>query len=244
MKRIQKTLALLLATLTLFSALSVPALAATKYKTVTMKRGTWYKVPSLNKEKKIYKLVLDADSIVTVHEKQNKTKQTVFLIFNNKKNLNSNNIYGFDFSIKKEGSFPVPLSKGTYYIRMFDYSNKPSTQIKVTVEKAVNKTNYCMSKAITLKANQLIKIAQTADHSYDRWYKITLSKKKEVIITTNEDHADYIRLYDAKMNRIDCAYGSTKVITEEQIPQGTYFIRVISEWYDEYVGDYTTLKWK
>lgn len=242
MKRIQRTAALLLALLMILAACSTAALAATNYKVITLKKGTWIKLPYGNTDK-IYKLVLSSDSIVTVNWKDNKNDYGYAYLYPDTKCEESiTDLIDYEGAA---GTRFVALSKGTYYIRMYDYAEKPTTQIKVTVQKAINKANYCRAKAIALKPNVTVKIAQTPDYNYDRWYKITLSKKKTVTITTNDEMADCIRLYDSKMREVECTSGSRKVITEDPIAKGTYFIRVScgSYYNSEYLGRYITMKW-
>ena len=151
-----------------------------------------------------------------------------------------------NFKETSSGSETVALTKGTYYIQMYAHNDKPSIKIKVTVQKAVNQSNYCRAKAVTLKPNKTVRIAQTSNYCYDRWYRITLNRKKAVTITTNEYMAQYITLYDSRMQEVAYTSGSRKVISEDPIKKGTYFIRVISPGYynvGEYVGSYMTLSW-
>ena len=245
MKQMQRTVALVLALVVVMAAFSTGALAADSYRVETLKKGTWYKLPSGSSDNTIYKLALSTDSIVTVKWKGNKTGEAILYFYPNTKC--DDYIKHCIYDKEPSGSEMVPLTKGTYYIQMYEYKEEPTTQVKVTVQKAVNQNNYCRAKAVSLKPNKTVKIAQTADYCYDRWYRIRLNSKKTVTITTNEGNADYIRLYDSKMQRVDCTSGSRKVITEDPIKKGTYFIRVMSPddyfYVDEYVGTYITLSW-
>lgn len=245
MKQMQRTVALVLALVVVMAVFSTGAFAASRYRVATLKEGTWYKVRSSDYANTIYKLALSTDSIVTVNWKGNKSGEACSYLYTNTK---------CDYSIADfidygapSGFNTIALAKGTYYIRMYEYEDRPTTQVKVTVQKAVNQNNYCRAKAVSLKPNKTVKIAQTADYCYDRWYRITLNSKKTVTITTNEEMADNIRLYDSRMQKIDCTSGSRKVITEDPIKKGTYFIRVMSPGYygyvGEYVGSYMTLSW-
>jgi len=139
----------------------------------------------------------------------------------------------------------IVLSKGTYYIQMYDYADNPSSQVKFTVKKATFKANYCRAKATVLKAKQTEKIYQTPDHCYVRWYKITVPKKKTVTINTNDEQAEYVTLYDSKMHAVECTEGSRTIITEDKVPKGTYYIRVSYSDYDigDHRGQYITVKW-
>jgi len=243
MKRFQRSLALLLALMMILTAFSATALAATSYKVATLKRGTWYKLP--DDVTTVYKLVLAADSIITTNWK-NATEESY--IFFCKDSKCTNRVFEIIGDNVENNVDVVSVVKGTYYIYMETYADNPKVQVKFTVQKAANKANYCRAKAITLKRNQLVKIAQTPHYCYSRWYRINLTKKKTVTITTNEGKGSYIQLYDSKMKRISCAYGDRTVITEDPIKSGTYFIRVNSSesYYEmgEYTGDYITFKWK
>jgi len=239
MKRFQRTLALMLAIMTIMAAMSVPALAES-YKVATLKTGTWYKVPYYSDMKTIYKLKLTADSIVTISWKGNKAEYLRLYFYDNK--ACEYDFYDPDF-YEARASQKAAFAKGTYYLMMYDLQERPTSQIKITVKKAINKANYCRAKAIALKSGETVTIAQTADHCYDRWYKITVPKKKIVTITTSEYDAEDITLYDAKMQTIECTSGSKKVITEDKIAKGTYFIRVSGGYSNAYLGNCITLKW-
>ena len=245
MKQMQRTVALVLALVVVMAAFSTGAFAADRYRVATLKKGVWYKVPYKDNAYTIYKLALSADSIVTVNWKGNKYGEAYLYLYTNTKCDDS--IASFIDYEAPSGSAAVGLAKGIYYIRMYEYEDRPTTQVKVTVQKAVNQNNYCRAKAVSLKPNKTVKIAQTADYCYDRWYRIALNSKKTVTITTNEEMADRIILYDSRMQNIDCTSGSRKVITEDPIKKGTYFIRVMSPrdyaYVGEYVGTYMTLSW-
>lgn len=245
MKHMQRTVALVLALVVVMAVFSTGAFAADSYRVETLKKGVWYKLPYVENTDKIFKLALSADSIITVNWKGNKSGQAIVFFYPNTKCDNEIKYCIFDNGLT--GSEVIALTKGTYYIRMYDHQEKSTAQVKFTVQKAVNQNNYCRAKAVSLKPNKTVKIAQTADYCYDRWYRITLNSKKTVTITTNEGEADSIRLYDSKMKKIDCTSGSRKVITEDPIKKGTYFIRVMSPNDYDYVGEctgtYLTLSW-
>ncbi len=241
MKQMQRTVALVLALVVVMAAFSTGAFAASRYRVATLKKGTWYKVRSSDYANTIYKLVLSTDSIVTVNWKGNKSGEARSYIYTNTK-CDESISYCIDDE-SPSGSKMIALPKGTYYIQMYEWEDRPTTQVKVTVQKAVNQNNYCRAKAVNLKPNKTVKIAQTADYCYDRWYRITLNSKKTVTITTNEEMAECITLYDSKMQEIDCTSGSRKVITEDPIKKGTYFIRVRAYSVGEYVGTCVTFSW-
>lgn len=240
MKQMQRTVALVLALVVVMAAFSTGAFAANRYRVATLKKGTWYRVPSSDYANTIYKLVLSSDSIVTINRK-GYNGETYIPFYTDKKCDGSSINYDYDYMNSDTEIFS--LVKGTYYIQMYEYGDRPTTQVKFTVQKAVNQNNYCRAKAVSLKRNKTVKIAQTADYCYDRWYRITLNSKKTVTITTNEGMADNIILYDSRMQKIDCTSGSRKVITEDPIKKGSYFIRVRAYSVGEYVGTYITLSW-
>ena len=51
MKQMQRTVALVLALVVVMAAFSTGAFAADSYRVETLKKGTWYTVPSYNKDK-------------------------------------------------------------------------------------------------------------------------------------------------------------------------------------------------
>lgn len=242
MKHISRVVVLLLVVACVLGSVTA---FADSYRVATLKKDTWYKLSVRDKAFTVYKLNLTADSIVTVQWKNNTAGEGSVYLCTDKSCDDS--IYSFVESSEVKGSGTIALSRGSYYFRMFEWDDKPHTQVKITAQKATNQDNYCRARAIALQPNKVVKIAQTPDYNYSRWYRIQLPQKKTVTITTNDEKAEYISLYNSKMQYVSCASGSKTVISEDPLPKGTYFIRVTSfgryDSINEYVGSYITMKW-
>ena len=137
------------------------------------------------------------------------------------------------------------LDKGTYYFRIWSNNNKG--RVKYTFEKGMFSKNYCLSKAQFLNKNKTVRIVQTRNNHYYRWYKLVLKKKQAITYFTNSGNS--IVLYDEDLNVIDCERAgseSPKYFTSTKQPKGTYYARVSwgTDYSFKYVGACITFKWK
>ena len=258
MKLAKKALVLLLVLATLVSVIALPAEAATSSITVTSGKTyslkTNYSYNSSGdrvKNKTYYKLTLDADSVVKVAWSKNTADKASIIFYSNSardKTVRYVNTYE-----KTSGSENLALKKGTYYLDMYDgYSNSDytaTTKVTITVTPAteINKSNYCKAKASSLSKDTYVTVAQTPNYSYARWYKIKLTAKQVVTIYTNDNMGYKVRLYDASMNRISCTSGSKKVVSQDKLASGTYYIYVTDTTSfsgQGRLGEYIRLKWK
>jgi len=255
MKHLHRSVALLLALLLVLPAFSTAAYAAGKYKKKTLQVGKWYKLPYyefFDNLKTIYKLTLASDSIVTLNWKNKRLSDYTRVYFYTDAQCDHQVWYWncTDNNLKptRSGSKPVVLSKGVYYIKMCEV-RKSTTKVMFTVEKVINKDNYCRAKAIFLKRNKKEKIIQTNDYCYVRWYKIKLDRKQAVTFTAVNEDGHYrtpiLSIRDSKDNFV--SYTKTEdplIITTEPLKKGTYYLNVdIFRPFEEYVGYYVTLKW-
>ena len=232
-------------TLALLMIAATPALAGLNR--APLKLGKWYPVPCNTAEKNIYTMKLSSDSVVTMSIRDNFTKETYLRIFSDRscKNL----LFAMDYVIRDRGTTDWAFSKGTYYVRMYDDVKKTTSQIRITAKKAVNRDNYCRAKAVSLPAKKQVKIADTADYNYDRWYKINLKKDQYIHLTIPDDDEEYFVLYDANLRHLDCTVSGNVIVTADKQRRGTYFIRVYStgaSWFDEnaQLGKLLSLSWQ
>ena len=139
----------------------------------------------------------------------------------------------------------LALDKGTYYLRLNNYSGDANQgSVKFTYKKGIFKSNYSPAKAINLKKNKTVTIAQTKKNHYYRWYKIVLTKKQAITFYTND--GDRVSLFDDDMNDLDIERAgsqSSKYFTSKKHPKGTYYVR-ITYGNPSGGGDYITFKWK
>jgi len=222
MKQTSRVFALLLAALLLLAVIPAPSLAAARI--VTMQKDYWYGLKSVKKDSTYYKLNLSSDSIVTVYWRN--VNEWAGVTFYSRA---SGSAGICEASIhERNGSAAVALAKGTYYIRMGYDGEKGSSipQVRVIVKKPVNKANYSKSKAVALSANTKVRIAQTDNNSYDRWYRIKLTKKKVVTLKAPQHYTSSILLYNSKSEKIACKRGEYKIVSKNALSAGTYYIRV------------------
>ena len=155
-------------------------------------------------------------------------------------------VTGASDSTKKTWTTKVALEAGDYYISFYNVA-----KAKVTLPAAVNKANYCRSKAISLASGKAVTIVQTPDIDYNRWYKISLTKAKVLKLTSNK--SVYVTVFNAKGAK--CPLGSynssTKsCTTNNKLTKGTYYICVhannfyssTGSAYDK-KGEYVVMKW-
>lgn len=134
-----------------------------------------------------------------------------------------------------------------------DLEVRKRSNASITFTQAKNDANYCLSKAKSLKAGTSIKVIQSPQNDYSRWYKITNTQKKKIYIWSNglSSYSSKITIYNAKGKKIEtiAAGSDTKYCTKTAQEKGTYYIRVHSTG-DNYKspgyvnGEVITLKWK
>lgn len=95
-----------------------------------------------------------------------------------------------------------------------------STKKAVTV----NKPNYCMGKAATVKAGKKVEVAQTKSNNYYRWYKIKLPKTQSISFSGLGQY-DFT-LYDRNLNVISCSDRGNVCVTQGLQPKGTYYLEI------------------
>jgi len=222
MKKMTRILALLLALLMLLAAFPATSLAASKV--VTLKKGHWYTLRDEHDSAVYYKLTLSADSIVTFQWKG--STDYVGLDFCTNRSGSGSFYHQSMFSGK--GSCSTALVKGVYYLNMVTVGpeDEPRAKGMVTVKKAVNKSNFSLGGAVSLKAGKKLEIAQTPRNCYDRWYKIKLTRRQTVTVRTNAGYGRSVALFDGKMHQLACKYTGSKAVSKNSLKAGTYYIRI------------------
>ena len=243
MNRTRKLVALMLAVLLLLATLPVAGLADS-FKVQTLKLNQWYNLQDYSSNMTIYKLKVTGDTIVSINWKNIKTNNNfAYLSINRDKSCNdtiaSSGIYD-----TSSGTLGFVLYSGTYYINMYD--GKESGQVKFITKKAVtiNKPNYCMGRAITVKARKKVEIAQTKRDNYYRWYRIKLSNAQSITFSGLRQY-DFT-LYDRNLNEINCSNRGDVCVTQGMQPKGAYYLEVNRAYLSELAqkGKYTAFSWK
>ena len=242
MNRTRKLVALMLAVLLLLATLPAAGLADS-YKVQPLKLNQWYSLRDYSNSTTIYRIKVTGDTIVFFNWKGIKTDTLAYIRVNRDKSCNDE-IAHYDISEAASGSGAFILYSGTYYIWMYD--NKESGKIKLGTKKAVtvNKPNYCMSKAITVKASKNVEIAQTKSDNYYRWYRIKLPKTQSITFSGLNQY-DFT-LYDRNLNEISCSNRGDVCVTQGMQPKGTYYLEISRAYLSDLAqkGEYTAFSWK
>jgi len=257
MRSIRKAVALMLAMVLLAAVFGGSALADS-YRVKTMKAGTWYKAQSQSGSSQVvYKLKLTKDMILSFSMKGNTTDNKVYIYVYYDKAC-TDRLASVTLE-DKQIAFKRALGKGTYYFRFLSDADKPAAKVRVSTSTVQDKANYRPSKALSLKSNKAVTVAQLPMNTYDRWYRIKLPTEKSITISVNTDKVlnkyhpgDYIVCFKLltkdlghyiNYNNKDYDKGVWKTSV---LPAGTYYL-LISEPLNIGGGDWgnvVTFKWK
>lgn len=223
MNRTRKLVALMLAVLLLLATLPTAGLADS-YKVETLKLNQWYRFQDYEEHRTIYKLKVSGETVLNYSWKNGHYAD---LDVYRDKACEDRVAYG-DIE-ETAGSSAFVLYSGTYYIRPYDDSER--TKIKFSTKKAtnINKPNYCLGKAITVKSGMKVEIAQTKKSNYTRWYRINLPKTKTITLsfTCNDYFSDSdFTLYDRNLNNLYCSKRKGAYVTQGLQPKGTYYLKI------------------
>ena len=227
----------------------VTALAANKVEPLTYNK--WYRLTD-GRDNVVYKVRIKSDTVLTVQWKNyNEDKGFAYGSFYTdkgcKEELDLMHATFLGVDEPKQGRQYFVLYPGTYYIKMYDETEK--TQIKVSSKavNTINKPNYCLSQAITLKANRKANYAQTYKNNYHRWYKIKLTKRQAIKFYCEYKSILRIQydLYDSNFNEIRTSYTDYGFKTDGVQSTGTYYL-VIQNYMSELLtmGRYCSFFWK
>lgn len=243
MNRTRKLVALMLAVLLLLATLPTAGLADS-YRVETLNLNQWYRLQDSSSSMTIYKLKVTGDTIVNINWKNIKTNNNFAYLSINRDKSCDNTIASSGIYDTSSGTVGYVLYSGTYYIRMYD--RKESGKVKFSTKKAatINKPNYCMGKAITVKAGKKVEIAQTKSDNYYRWYRIKLPKAQSITFSGLDEY-DFT-LYDRNLNKISCSDRGNVCVTQGLQPKGTYYLEINRAYLYELseTGKYTAFSWK
>ena len=243
MNHTRKLFALMLAVLLLLAALPAAGLADS-FKVQSLKLNQWYSLQDYSGNMTIYKLKVTGDTIVSINWKNIKTNNNFAYLSINRDKSCDDTIASSGIYDTSSGTLGYVLYPGTYYIQMYD--GKESGKVKFSTKKpvTVNKPNYCMGKAITVKAGKKVEIAQTKRDNYYRWYRIKLPKTQSITFSGLEQYG--FTLYDRNLNEISCSKRGDVCVTQGMQPKGTYYLEVNRAYLSNLAqkGVYTAFSWK
>lgn len=238
MNRTRKLIALMLAVLLLIATLPTAGLADS-YKVETLKLNQWYRFQDYDENMTIYRLKVSGETFLNYSWKNGHDGS--LYVYRDK--ACEDRVAYTDIE-ETTGSSAFVLYSGTYYIILSDDSER--TKIKFSAKKVatVNKPNYCLGKAITVKAGKKVEIAQTKSDNYYRWYRIKLSKTQSITFSGLDEY-DFT-LYDRNLNKISCSDRGNVCVTQGLQPKGTYYLEINRAYLSELaqMGEYTAFSWK
>ncbi len=239
MKHLKKILCLVMVLAFVFTFASPVSTADAATKSI--KEGVWKNIKSTSN---YYKVVVPGEGYVTLSAKNTKGGIAYFDFLNSKKEYFSDpeTVYG---SGTKATSIKVPVSKGTYYIRLNDdsyFDLAGYAYAKYTFTSIKQAKNYCMGKALTLKSGSYKKIYQTPKYSFDRFFKIKLDTAKKITVKSLSE----IRIYDTEGGEIDTTQNyddiELRIYKTKKLKAGTYYLQVQYMYYD--VTSIYKVKWQ
>ncbi len=243
MNRTRKLLALMLTVLLLLATLPAAGLADS-YKVETLKLNQWYRLQDYSGNTTIYKLKVTGDTIVSINWKNIKTNDNFAYLSINRDKSCDDTIASSGIYDTSSGTLGYVLYSGTYYISMYD--NKESGKVKFSTKRAVtvNKPNYCMGKAVTVKAGKKVEIAQTKSNNYYRWYRIKLQKTQSITFNGIDQYG--FTLYDRNLNELSCSDRGNVCVTQGMQPKGTYYLEIKRAYLSDLAqkGEYIAFSWK
>ena len=242
MNRARKIIALLLAAL-LLTFLPTAGFAAS-FKLEALKPNQWYSLRDYSDDMTIYRLKVTGETLVYFNWKGVMANVDFGGIEVYRDKSCRHSIADIYFSLARTGVDAFVFYPGTYYLQMYD--EEETGKVKISIKKAalINKANYCLNKAINLKAGKKAEIAQTKKINYDRWYRIKLTKK-QIISFYGLNEVDFA-LYDSNMNEIKCSEREDRSTTVGKQPRGNYYLRIYGSYYHDLDerGKYTAFSWK
>ena len=238
MNRTRKLIALMLAVLLLLTTLPAAGLVDS-YKVETLKLNQWYRFQDYDEHMTIYRLKVSGETVLNYSWKNG---HDAYLSVYRDKACEDEVTY--TYIEETTGSSAFVLYSGTYYIRLYDYSERNTIKFSAKKVATVNKPNYCLGKAITVKAGKKVEIAQTKSDNYYRWYRIKLSKTQSITFSGIWQYG--FTLYDRNLNEISCSNRGDVCVTQGLQPKGTYYLEInrASLYELSETGKYTAFSWK
>jgi hypothetical protein len=195
----------------------------------SIKLNKWTKVKAETEDYSYYyKFVLHSDGYITIDSAYSRSN---YDIYSTKELYNSQICYTTDFGknlyyCKSFKSIYYALPKGTYYL-VFENGKSCNPKIAFSKVNIFSTNNYCGAHAKSLPAKKAKTIVFEEKYLYDRWYKISLKKRKTITVTFSKiDSYCSFTVYDSQYNKVLCPIYSGNSYRTDTLQKGTYFLRV------------------
>lgn len=121
------------------------------------------------------------------------------------------------------------LPKGTYYIKA-----DSDVKFKWSFVKVQGGSNYCRARARRLAAWKKIVEIFNYGQEYNRWYMISLPRKKTITVTYSfEAYDPDFAVYNSHGVKLNCPSLTNRSWRTALLPKGTYYIRISRERYED-----------
>ena len=229
--------------------LAVLVLVPMRAEAATIKTFTDGKTVALKKSGAVtYKYVLDDDALVEINYAYNNSGRTYIGVYTDK---NLSKYVASIYPSTASGKQFYALQKGTYYLDMYEggqyWSGTPTAKVKITSTPAssINKDNYCRKKAQTITAKKWVKVVQSPNYEYDRYYLIKLTKTQKINIDVPAGSTYNFYIYEGKtLNSVSLSRGKQTITSENKYAAGTYILVIRAGSFNTYrLGDFYQFKW-
>lgn len=121
------------------------------------------------------------------------------------------------------------LPKGTYYIKA-----DSGVKFKWSFVKVQGGSNYCRARARRLAAWKKIVEIFNYGQEYNRWYMISLPRKKTITVTYSfEPYDPVFDVYNSHGIKLNCPSLTNRSWRTALLPKGTYYIRISRDRYED-----------
>ena len=198
--------------------------AADVRKSITLKQNKEVTLKAIERKKKTnyhyyYKLSIPGDGFITLTIRGKSGTRFCYYLF---RKLSKASSFCFDaFVVKGKTAIQIPMDKGTVYL-----SATQGYKVKWKFTKVAVPSNYSPDTAMSLKKGKKIKVCQTPKYSFDRWFKVALTKKQRITFWAEAGrqvsvyNEDLDETYDVER----AGSQSLKYCTSESLEAGTYYL--------------------
>ena len=176
----------------------------------------------------LHKISVPANGYIKINANRSERSIDIYKTINRKKSLWES--YSIISLYGKKAYYEV-LPKGTYYIKA-----DSSVKFKWSFVKVQGGSNYCRARARRLAAWKKIVEIFNYGQEYNRWYMISLPRKKTITVTYSfEPYDPVFAVYNSHGIKLNCPSLTNRSWRTALLPKGTYYIRISRDRYeDEY----------
>ena len=167
-----------------------------------------------------YKLSVPGDGFITLSLQKGKKTGNRLSYGLYKKPGDIRPIYSNSIAVKGKADIQIPMGKGIIYLR-----TTIGSKVKWKFTKVTPPSNYAPDTAMSLKKGKKVTISQTPQNSYDRWFKVTLTKKQRITFWAEAENL--VDVYNEDMEKCDVERAgsqSLKYYTSDSLKAGTYYL--------------------